>query len=217
MLDTFLLAVFIVGVLAAGYLMRGGRPGGIRALIRGAVPAPWDLHTFLSRPPAHLSAGAKYLFSEQSVLSTTHHFRGRFDQAVFHREEVPVLDVMIERKFTVKHLPREMREEDAFQAGLYTLALLDTGVSCRNTRLVVIYCLQDEAERCVRQGPAFCLKCRSARVYTKKFRRGPVERAIRKLDQVWFEGRPPRASTRKDRCLRCPYGHDGRCNRSLTR
>ena len=63
---------------------------------------------------------------------------GRFVGAVLHWEKSPILDIVIEYKFPVKHLPRQTRKEDVFQSGLYALALLDSGLSCSSTRLVTI-------------------------------------------------------------------------------
>ncbi|MFW9801572.1 MAG: hypothetical protein ACFFFC_02925 [Candidatus Thorarchaeota archaeon] len=208
-----LLAIFIGGVFVLIYMNSGGilRSSGRR--IRGAVSSKWTLQEFLrlrKKPEPERS----FLFSEQSVYSLGHRFNGRFDNAVLHWEEVPVLDAIIERKFPTKHIPLKPREEDFFQAGLYALALMETGVSCATTRLVLVYCSQRTAKNCIGKNQADCVSCGDGMLYSRRFNQKRVLKALAKLDEVWYQGRKPKASPSGEKCRACPYGRNGICNRS---
>ncbi|MFW9861105.1 MAG: hypothetical protein ACFFEX_11900 [Candidatus Thorarchaeota archaeon] len=208
-----LLAIFIGGVFVLIYMNSGGilRSSGRR--IRGAVSSKWTLQEFLrlrKKPEPERS----FLFSEQSVYSLGHRFNGRFDNAVLHWEEVPVLDAIIERKFPTKHIPLKPRKEDFFQAGLYALALMETGVSCATTRLVLVYCSQRTAKNCIGKNQADCVSCGDGMLYSRRFNQKRVLKALAKLDEVWYQGRKPKASPSGEKCRVCPYGRNGICNRS---
>jgi CRISPR/Cas system-associated exonuclease Cas4 (RecB family) len=148
------------------------------------------------------------------VRSLGHRFVGRMDAAILHWEKAPILDLVIEYKFPVKHLPKQARQEDVFQSGLYALALLESGVSCSSTRLLVIYCLQSKAKRCLdRKSNRDCWQCSDGKVCTTRFRPKNVLGKLRKLDEVWYNGRKPRPAQEPNRCRVCPYSN-GRCNYS---
>ena len=116
--------------------------------MRRAIPAQWILADFLKLNPSRRKLNQYYLFAEEHVRSLGHKFVGQVDGAVLHWDNAPILDLIIEYKFPMKQLPKKVRKEDVFQAGLYGLALLESGASCYSTKLVNIYCLQDKAKKC---------------------------------------------------------------------
>ena len=210
-----LLAVFIAGVLA---LLCDGRKWTINPvsrIINRAIAAPWDLNTFLhleSDPP---ESNQYYSFAEEDVISMGHRYSGRFDQAVLRFDGVPVLEVVIERKFPLQDMPEIVRTEDMFQAGLYALALMERGVSCSSTRLVVMYCTQKAASNCVHEGKGVnCFECRKGRIFQEKFSPKKVLKTLKRLDEVWYKRREPKPSPEIGKCKACPYGADGSCNHS---
>jgi hypothetical protein len=208
-----LLVIFVGGVFAMIYMNSGGILYSTRKRIRSAEPSKWTLQEFLRlrKLPA---TERSFLFSEQSVYSLGHRFNGRFDNAVLHWEEAPVLDAIIERKFPIRHIPDSPREEDFFQAGLYALALMETGVSCSTTRLVLIYCLQKTAKNCIWRNQVDCVSCGDGTVYSRRFNPKRVLKALAKLDEVRYQGRKPKASPNAGKCRACPYGRNGVCNHS---
>jgi CRISPR/Cas system-associated exonuclease Cas4 (RecB family) len=182
--------------------------------MRRAIPSPWDLSEFLTLRPSRWKIGKYYSFSEETVRSLGHRYVGRFDGAILHWEEAPVLDVVIEYKFPVNHLPEQSRPEDVFQAGLYALALMETGVSCTKTRLVTIYCLQDRAKRCVEgKSSKSCWKCGNSRIHTSRFNPRKVIKTLKRMDEVWYNGRKPKPTPGPLKCRSCPYSRD-KCNYS---
>ncbi|TFF96128.1 hypothetical protein EU546_01990 [Candidatus Thorarchaeota archaeon] len=167
--------------------------------------------------PRSKKRGRGYLLCEQTVKSVGHRYAGRLDAAVMSWEEVPTAHLVVERKFPVNHLPKAARQEDFFQAGLYALALLETGVSCSSTLLMIIYCLQDRAKRCMEKpSRQSCASCGDARVFVSRFNQNQLERTLERLDEVWFSRRPPRPTRRADMCRICPFGAKGTCNYELT-
>ena len=143
------MVVFITGVLLLLTLQPRVGFATVGMKLRRTKPASCNLSEFLKLNPNRLKINQYYLFSEENIRSLGHRFVGRLDGAVLHQEGVPVLDLVIEYKFPLKHLPKQARPEDVFQAGLYALALLESGVSCSSTKIVTIYCLQDRAKRCL--------------------------------------------------------------------
>ncbi len=144
-----MLVIFIGGVILLLISQPMTRLSTIRMKMRRAIPSPWSLFEFLHLKPSRWKFNLYYSFSEKTVRSLGYRFIGRFDKAIFHGDESPVLDLIIEHKFPVRHLPEKRGSEDIFQAGLYALALYESGVSCSVTRLVNIYCLQDRAKKCM--------------------------------------------------------------------
>lgn len=210
-----LLIAFIGGILL--FLSSQARTGlsTIGMKMRRALPAPWGLSEFLKRKQSQWSQAKYYSFSEETVRSLGHRFIGRFDSAILHLDSVPVLDLVIEHKFPVKYLPEKSRPEDMFQAGLYAQALQESGVSCSKTRLVNIYCLQDRAKRCMEgRSVKSCWKCGDSRIYVIRFDSQKVVKALKRLDEVWYNGRKPRPSPKPGKCIACPYGKD-KCNYSV--
>jgi hypothetical protein len=182
--------------------------------MRRAIQSPWSLSDFLKLNPSRWKIAEYYSFSEVTVHSLGHRYVGRFDSAILHWEEVPVLDVIIEYKFPVTHLPEQSRPEDVFQAGLYAFAFMETGVSCSTTRLVTIYCLQDRAKRCVDgKSNKSCWSCGDGKIYTNRFNPRKVIRTLKRLDEIWYKGRTPKPSPELRKCRSCPFRRD-KCNYS---
>lgn len=183
--------------------------------MRRAISAPWSLAEFLKIKPNRGKINQYYFFSEENVRSLGHRFVGRLDGAVLHWGKAPILDLIIECKFPVKHLPKQARKEDVFQSGLYGLALLDSGVSCSSARLVTFYCLQEKAKRCLdRKTTRECWQCSDGKTFVTHFKPKSVLRKLRRLDEVWYDGRKPRPAQEPSRCRVCPYSN-GRCNYSI--
>jgi hypothetical protein len=180
--------------------------------MKQAVDAPWSLPEFLKLKPSRWKTTQYYSFTEETVRSIGQRYIGRFDRVVLHWEEAPVLDLVIEHKFPIKHLPEESLPEDIFQAGLYALALYDTGVSCSGTRLINIYCLQVRAKRCFESNSTrSCLKCSFSKVYLKHFDPTKVIKALKRMDEVWYNHRDPKPSPEQGKCRACQYSR-GKCS-----
>lgn len=196
--------------------LRGGLLSSSARLLRDAELARWTLSQFLHLNSDRRTFGKSFIFREQTIRSLGHRYVGRFDYAVLHWKEVPILDAVIERKFPRNYLPSRPRPEDTFQAGLYALGLLQSGVSCSSARLILMYCLQEAARRCIGKNRADCLSCKKGTMFTQRFRPRKVLKALRKLDEVWFDGRKPKASPIPSKCRACPYGIDQSCRHSST-
>lgn len=208
-----LLAIFIGGVFAIIYMNSGGILHSTGRRIRRAQPSRWTLQEFIklrNKPGSESS----FLFSEQSVHSMGHRFNGRFDNAILHWEDAPVLDAIIERKFPTRYIPDRARKEDFFQAELYALALMETGVSCATAKLVLVYCLQRTARNCIGNNQVDCMSCGDGTVYSRRFNQKRVLKALAKLDEVWYQGRKPEASPSAGKCRGCPYGRNDVCSHS---
>jgi hypothetical protein len=187
----------------------------IKGIMRNASIAPWDFHEFLNLNPSSPKSNEFYRFSEESIRSHAHRYVGRFDGAVLHWEEVPILDLIIENKFPVSYLPDSVKKEDIFQAGLYALALAESGVSCRDTKLVIIYCLQDVAKRCLHgNSQRRCWDCGDGKTFSQNFDRRKIVKNLTRINDVWYKRRNPRASPSEDTCRSCPYSKNGGCNYS---
>ncbi|MBY8996529.1 MAG: hypothetical protein KGD60_02265 [Candidatus Thorarchaeota archaeon] len=211
----FLMVVFISGIVLLLKLQPGTGFATIGMKMRRAISAPWSLAEFLKFKTNRRKLNQYYFFSEENVRSLGHRFVGRLDGAVLHWRKATILDLIIEYKFPVKHLPKQARKEDVFQSGLYALALLDSGASCSSTRLVTIYCLQDNAKRCLdRKSIRECWKCGDGKVFVNHFKPKSVLRKLRKLDEVWYHSRKPRPAQEQSRCKVCPYSN-GKCNFSI--
>ncbi|MBD3406822.1 MAG: hypothetical protein GF411_11965 [Candidatus Lokiarchaeota archaeon] len=180
-----------------------------------ARPARIDLNSFLKQTPSKVRDKQYFLFSEESVISIGHRYKGRFDQAVLHFEEAPILDLMIERKFPIKYLPREARKEDMFQAALYAQAIQESGASCSKTKLVIIYCLQQHAARCENnRNTTDCISCDFGEAFTQKYDQKWILRELKRLDEIWFGSRKPIAEP-GEKCRPCPYSKNGICQYSI--
>ncbi len=196
--------------------LRGGLLSSSARLLRDAEPARWTLSEFLHLNPRRRTFGKSFIFREQTIRSLGYRYVGRFDYAILHWKEAPILDAVIERKFPRNLVPSTPRPEDMFQAGLYALGLRESGVSCSSTRLIIIYCLQESAKRCIGRNRADCLTCKDGATFSRKFRPSNVLRTLQKLDEVWFEGRSPKASPTSSKCRVCPYSIDQSCRYSST-
>lgn len=210
-----LLAIFLVGSFALLYEVKEEIVNSAFRIINRSIFAPWDLNTFLHLESNPHDPDQYYKFAEETVVSMGHRYSGKFDQAVLRFDGVPILEVVIERKFPVRNLPEIVRTEDMFQTGLYALALLESGVSCSSTRLAVIYCTQEAASNCVSVGKgANCFGCRKGRVFQQKFNLEKVLKTLKKLDEIWCMRRKPMPSPEVGKCRACPYGINGVCNYS---
>ncbi len=183
-------------------------------IIRNVEPARWSLRDFLHLQSDRPKSNRTFIFREEPIRSLGHRYAGRFDYAILHWEEAPILDAIVERKFPLSYLPSKPQPQDVFQAGLYALALMESGVSSSSTRLFLIYCLQDSASRCIERNTAECLTCGYKVMFVEGFRSERILRWLRKLDEVWYLGRKPRATPSGSKCHACPYGTDRTCRYS---
>jgi hypothetical protein len=210
-----MMIVFIAGVLLLLALQPRTNLATTGMKMRRAIRAPWDLSEFLKMKPNRWKVNQYYFFSEENVRSLGHRFVGKLDGAVLHCENTPILDLVIEYKFPLKHLPKQAKPEDVFQSGLYALALLESGISCSSTRLVTVYCLQDKAKKCLdRKSTRDCWRCSDGKTYVTRFKPKNVLRKLGRLDEVWYRGRRPRPTQEQSNCRVCPYSKN-RCNYSL--
>ena len=210
-----LLAIFLAGTLALLYEIGEEIINPVFRIINKVIDSPWDLNTFLHLESDQPDSSQYFRFAEEAVVSMGHRYTGRFDQAVLRFSGVPVLEVVIERKFPSRNTSKIVRAEDMFQAGLYALALMERGVSCSSTRLVVIYCTQNAAANYVYEGKGVnCFECRKGRIFQEKFSPKKVLKTLKKLDEIWYKRRKPRPSPEVGKCRACPYGANGVCNHS---
>ncbi|NOR38621.1 MAG: hypothetical protein GQ580_03420 [Candidatus Thorarchaeota archaeon] len=210
-----LLVIFLVGSLALLHEVKEEIVNSAFRIINRSIIAPWDLNTFLHLESNLHDPDQCYKFAEETVVSMGHGYSGKFDQAVLRFDGVPILEVVIERKFPVRNLPEIVRTEDMFQTELYVLALMESGVSCSSTRLAVIYCTQEDASNCVSLGKGVnCFGCRKGRVFQQKFNLEKVLKTLKKLDEIWCMERKPMPSPEVGKCRACPYGTNGVCNHS---
>ncbi len=210
-----LLVIFLVGSFILLYERKEETLNSVFRIINRSIVAPWDLNTFLHLEFDPHEPDQSYMFAEETILSMGHRYAGRFDQAVLRFDGVPILEIIIERKFPVRNLPEIVRTEDMFQAGLYTLALMESGVSCSSTRLAVIYCTQEAASNCVSVGKGVnCFECRKGRAFQQEFNPKTVLKTLKKLDEIWLKRREPMPSPEAGKCKACPYGANGVCGHS---
>ena len=212
-----LLFIILVGTILFIAIFRVGVGTiSINGKMRTAKPAPWDLQEFLGLNPSNPKRNEFYRFSEEPVRSHAHRYIGRFDGAILHWEDVPILDLIIENKFPVSYLPDRIKKEDIFQAGLYALALAETGVSCKDAKLIIIYCLQDAANRCLhRNSKRNCGNCGDGKMFTHKFSQREIMENLARINAVYYKKRKPQASPSEEHCRPCPYSKNGRCNFSV--
>jgi len=134
-ISNLVLFIFFVGIIiVTGFMKMGFRTITVKGKLRNAETSQWDLNEFLNLKPSSPKSNEYYRFSEESVRSQAHRFVGRFDSAILHWEEVPILDLIVENKFPVSYLPDKAKKEDFFQAGLYALALSESGVCILSSR-----------------------------------------------------------------------------------
>ena len=204
----------LIGIVAFIGLTKSNRNHwGTSSIIRKSQKSPWNLVEFTQLHPSHWKRREYYRFTEELVRSLAHRYFGRFDTAILHWEDAAILDVLIEYKFPVNYLPTKMKEEDHFQAGLYSLALAESGISCSSTRLVTVYCLQDDAKRCVQDKlKRNCWSCGDGRIFEKKFNPDKIHKHLKRLDEVWYKKRKPIATPSKTKCRPCPFSQRGDCN-----
>ncbi len=207
-----LLAFFIIGIVALSVIRAGGATMRIRRVIATASRSPISLREFLEQDSKRIQK--RCLFTEESVISMTHRYTGRFDAAVLRFNQVGILEAVIERKYPTRFLPREPQKEDFFQASLYALALQESGVSCSSAKLVTIYCLQEHAKNCQKKNVANCVRCRNASVMVKSFRPSRTISQLQKMDDYWFRNKTPEPKSNRNVCIICPFSRDGRCQYS---
>ena len=195
------------------FILRHKSKSGARTDLKKASPRDYTLFEFRKLVGKHRERGQRMLLQEQAVKSLSHRYVGRFDAAVLHWETNPALDVVIERKFPTRNLPDKAREEDLFQAGLYALAIRDSGISCDSARLAVVYCLQNVAHECLsRNDRRSCWDCSHGQFFEAPFKPDRVERQLKRIDEIWYRGRKPKPASEPKRCIPCPYSQSGRCN-----
>jgi hypothetical protein len=212
-LNTIAFIILVGGVLAFAFYRSQSGLLTTRRKIRSSCLAPWSLLEFLQLHPSRWRIGEYYRFSEELVRSSAHRFIGRFDVAVLHWEEAPILDVVIEYKFPVNMLPSRMREEDQFQTGLYALAFEEYGVSCGSARIVTVYCIQDVAQQCLQsQENRNCWSCGEGKIFEKRFNAKKTKKQLKKLDEVWYGRRPAQATPSQSKCRACPFSKMRDCN-----
>ncbi|MFW9960849.1 MAG: hypothetical protein ACFFDV_07520 [Candidatus Thorarchaeota archaeon] len=178
-----------------------------------AQNSPWSLLDFMQLKPSRWKRYEYYRFVEEPVRSFAHRYNGRIDTAILHWEKVPILDFLIEYKFPINHIPTKMKDEDYFQLGLYSLALAESGVSCSTAKLSTVYCLQDVAKRCTQdKSKRMCWSCGEGRIFEKRFNPDNIEKHLKRLDEVWYQKRLPKAAPSVARCRPCPFSKSGNCN-----
>jgi len=213
LLSSILLIVFLTALF--GLLLLSKEGGGNRKL-SNVQRAEIDLNTFVRTGPMHKNARRNYLFSEENIVSMTHRYNGRFDNAVTRWDTGPILVALIERKFPRRILPDSPRREDVFQSSLYTLALKEKGFSCSSTKLVTIYCLQDEAIKCLEKRTGFdCLYCKRGRVFKTKFNEKKTLKSLARLDEIWYQRRRPKPNPSILYCRVCPFTKNQKCEYSV--
>jgi hypothetical protein len=211
--STLILMVFIVAVLAFIWLFGGNvRISGVEGLVK-AKRGSGNLTSFLQAAERAVHKKGLYLFTEENVVSMTYRFSGRLDAAIVGWNSGPVLDAIVERKFPRRYLPTKAYPEDVFQGSLYALALKEKGFSVSSTHIVAVYCIQDEAEKCMQRGTGLsCLTCGKGKLFVSKLKERAIAKAIGRLDEVWYRGRKPRPNPSVTSCRRCPFSTDGTCN-----
>ncbi len=210
-----MIALLFTMVFALPYLLWLRQTTNSKQLFITSKVANISLYKFLNLLPSKRELGTRHRFYEQSVRSLEHKLVGRFDSAVFHwSANGPVLDMIIEYKFPVRFIPQKAYSHDMFQTGLYALALADLGVITNNTRLVVLYCLQGVARKCLKSRRHGCSLCGRGRIFVNSFKRVKIIKALERLDQVWSELRSPKAGPSKSRCIACPYSRGNGCKYS---
>ncbi len=211
LISLLMLMLFLFGILL---LVRDLRTGFITIgmKIKYASPAQFSLSEFLKMDSSQERLIKYYYFSEENVKSLGHRYTGRFDGGILHWEETAILDLVIEYKFPTLYLPKQARLEDVFQLELYALALHECGISCSSTILVTIYCLQENAERCMsKKSFRDCWRCNAGRKFTTRFKPKRVLKELKRLDEIWYHGRRPKPTKDANRCRICPYSR-GKCN-----
>ncbi len=210
------LTLFVILLIVIAFVsLSKSKFTGVFVKVRKAGLSPWNLHEFLLLKPNRRKHNEFFRFNEETVRSHAHRFLGRFDTAILHWEEAPILDVMIERKFPMNNIPEKVKDEDIFQASLYTLALSESGVSCSQTKLVIIYCLQDTAKRCLEGNSSHeCVRCSYGKIFHQQYNERYVRKQLKKLDEIWYNQRRPRPAPSRRRCGSCPYSRNGACNYS---
>jgi hypothetical protein len=183
--------------------------------ISNAIPAEMDLNAFARGGPREGSSKKTYSFSEESAVSMTHRYNGKFDIAILSWNTGPILEAMIERKFPRSFLPGQARPEDIFQASLYSLALKEKGISCTSAYLIVIYCLQEMAIKCMKnQDSLDCVQCDEGKVFKVRYNEKKTLKQLGKLDEVWYEGRKPEPKPTIEHCRACPFSKGDQCKYS---
>jgi hypothetical protein len=170
------------------------------------------LRHFIAKEPPKRILDRHFLFTEENVYSISNRFRGRFDMAILHWDESPILDVLFERKFPTGRLPIKVHQYDVFQASLYALALMDSGVICSSTKIIVAYCRQEDAIKCQHnRAIASCLRCDNGAVFTIDFSFKETIKKLHSLNRYWFESKQPKSSPDIHKCSICPYASKEVC------
>ncbi len=212
MFQSILFFMFLVLSLFALHGLIHGNFSYLEKLVQKSSRTQMLLRNYIGKKPPKKIINRYLVFAEEDVYSISNRFRGRFDIAILHWEESPILDALFERKFPTRSLPRNPHEYDIFQASLYALALMDSGVSCSSTKIVVAYCRQEDAIKCQHnRAIASCLRCDRGAVFTSNFSPRETMRKLDSLNQYWFQNRKPQASPDTRKCTICPYASKQFC------
>ncbi len=213
-IETLVLSAFIISTLLLVYLLRSRWYNKTFGTILDAKRSSWSIQDFLKHRTNRPHQGQPFSFKEGMVTSSTYRIKGRFDQAILYWDTNPILEALIERKFPRKILPDKARQEDVFQAELYALALAEMGAITRDSKIIVIYCLQKEASSCLDRNREGCLNCRKGRRFVSSFKQNRVAKKLDKLNKEWYRSRVPRASPSRETCIICPYSRKRGCKHS---
>ncbi len=163
-----------------------------------------------------MNSRKNYYFSEESVISMSHRYNGKFDAAILRWDTGPILVSIIERKYPRSMLPEKGNPEDVFQASLYALALKEKGISVKTTQVIVVYCLQDKAIKCMRTGGGLnCIKCSQGKIFKSQFNEKKTLKHLNELDEIWYRGRKPKPKASVDNCRVCPFSISRKCIHSV--
>ncbi|MGY5875849.1 MAG: hypothetical protein RTU30_08895 [Candidatus Thorarchaeota archaeon] len=213
-LETFILSAFIICTLLLVYLLRSRWHNKTFGKILDAKRSSWSIQDFLEHRTNRPHQGQVFSFKEGLVTSSTYRIKGRFDQAILYWDANPILEAVIERKFPRRILPEKVRNEDVFQAELYALTLTEMGAISADCKIIVIYCLQQEASTCVDRNRDGCLNCRKGRRFVSGFNLNRVAKKLDKLNKEWYKSKTPRANSSRDSCIICPYSRKRGCKHS---
>ncbi len=208
-LNSALLIIFLLGILGLVLLSRDSV--GSRDITK-AQRAEVDLNTFVRKGPGRKNSKCNYLFSEANVVSMSYRYNGRFDHAIVKWDTGPILVALIERKFPRSIIPAVSKQEDMFQSSLYALALKEKGFSCSSTKLITIYCLQDEAIECLKkQSGLDCMHCEKGKSFKSRFNEKKTMKRLARLDEVWNQERKPKPNPSSVNCRACPFTKNKKC------
>ncbi len=214
-MSALLLAIYLIGVLDILIQERQSLSFIGHRSISIAKPIQMGINAFARRGPDDANPKKTYSFSEESAVSMSHRYNGKFDTAILRWDTGPILVALIERKFPRSILPNQVKAEDVFQASLYALALKEKGISSTSTQILVVYCLQEVAIKCLKKkGGLDCFSCKEGKVFKSRYNEKKTLKQLTKLDEVWYEGRKPKPDPSVENCRACPFSKKVKCKYS---